>query len=43
MIKANHTIGATLLVAGTTIGAAMLAVPLPCGFMGFWPSLLLFI
>jgi tyrosine-specific transport protein len=42
MIRLSHFLGAVLLVAGTTIGAAMLAVPVTTGFMGFFPSLLLF-
>ncbi len=36
-------IGGILLVAGTTIGAGMLALPIVTGFAGFWPSLVLFI
>jgi tyrosine-specific transport protein len=36
-------IGGVLLVAGTTIGAGMLALPIVTGFAGFWPSMLLFI
>lgn len=39
----NKTLGAILLVAGTTIGAAMLALPVVTGFAGFIPSTLLFI
>ena len=35
-------IGGILLVAGTTIGAGMLALPVVTGFVGFWPSLALF-
>lgn len=35
--------GGVLLVAGTTIGAGMLALPVMTGFAGFLPSLLLFI
>lgn len=36
-------VGGILLVAGTTIGAAMLALPVSMGMAGFIPSLLLFI
>jgi len=39
----NKTIGGILLVSGTTIGAAMLALPVTTGASGFYPSLLLFI
>ena len=35
--------GGILLVAGTTIGAAMLALPVVTGFAGFWPSILFFV
>lgn len=35
--------GGILLVAGTTIGAAMLALPVSAGISGFIPSLILFI
>ena len=38
----SHLLGAILLVAGTTIGAAMLALPIVTGFTGFGPTLLLF-
>ncbi|MCH9611019.1 MAG: Tyrosine-specific transport protein [Chlamydiales bacterium] len=38
--KENRSIGAILLVSGTTIGAAMLALPLTTGLSGFWPSVL---
>ncbi|MFA6916319.1 MAG: aromatic amino acid transport family protein [Parachlamydiales bacterium] len=36
-------LGGILLVAGTTIGAAMLALPVSAGVAGFIPSLVLFI
>ncbi len=36
-----HLLGGILLVAGTTIGAAMLALPIVTGFAGFWPSVFL--
>lgn len=41
-LKINHFIGGILLVAGTTIGAGMLALPVMTAFAGFYPSLLLF-
>ncbi|MCH9612164.1 MAG: Tyrosine-specific transport protein [Chlamydiia bacterium] len=40
--KARHFFGAILLIAGTTIGAGMLAVPVMTGLAGFFPSLALF-
>lgn len=39
----NKLIGGILLVAGTTIGAGMLALPAVTGMAGFYPSLTLFI
>jgi tyrosine-specific transport protein len=36
-------IGGTLLVAGTAIGAGMLALPVLTGMAGFYPSLLMFV
>jgi tyrosine-specific transport protein len=39
----NRFLGAVLLVAGTAIGAGMLALPLSTAIGGFCPSLLLFI
>lgn len=39
----NKTIGGILLVAGTTVGAGMLALPVATGFAGFWPSVALFL
>lgn len=39
--KQNRLFGATLLVAGTTIGAGMLAIPVSTGLAGFFPSLVL--
>ncbi len=39
--KKNRLIGAILLVSGTTIGAAMLALPLTTGLAGFLPAILL--
>ncbi len=38
-MKSNRTVGGVLLVAGTTIGAAILALPTTTGFMGFFPSM----
>ncbi len=39
----NRFIGGILLVAGTTIGAGMLALPVVTGFAGFLPSVALFV
>lgn len=41
MHPSNRFIGGLLLVAGTTIGAGMLALPIVTGFAGFFPSLVL--
>lgn len=41
-MRVNHFIGGILLVAGTTIGAGMLALPVMTSFVGFIPSLLIF-
>jgi len=41
--KKNRLVGAILLVSGTTIGAAMLALPLTTGLAGFWPAILLMV
>lgn len=38
----NKTLGAILLVSGTTIGAAMLALPVVTGLAGFFPTAILF-
>lgn len=43
MNQIHRLIGGILLVAGTTIGAGMLALPIVTGFAGFWPSIVLFI
>jgi tyrosine-specific transport protein len=43
MSKLNKMIGGVLLVSGTTIGAAMLALPVSTGMAGFFPSSLLFL
>ena len=42
-MKINHYIGGVLLVAGTTIGAGMLALPVLTSFMGFGPSICIFL
>lgn len=39
----NQLLGGVLLVAGTTIGAGMLALPIVTGIAGFIPSIALFI
>lgn len=39
----SKTVGCALLVAGTQIGAGMLALPIATGIGGFWPSALLFL
>lgn len=39
----NRTFGATLLIAGTAIGAGMLALPAVTATYGFLPSLILFV
>jgi len=39
----SKTVGSALLVAGTQIGAGMLALPISTGVAGFWPSAALFI
>ena len=36
-------IGGILLVTGTTIGAALLGLPATCAFMGFYPTVALFV
>ncbi len=45
MVKQDYykLIGAILLVAGTTIGAGMLALPVITGFAGFFPSVFLLV
>jgi len=40
-MEKSKTVGGILLVAGTTIGAGMLAFPLGTGLIGFMPSLVL--
>ncbi|WP_194848223.1 amino acid permease [Candidatus Neptunochlamydia vexilliferae] len=41
-MRLNHFIGGILLVAGTTIGAGMLALPVMSSFVGFFPSVVIF-
>ena len=41
-MQQNKFIGSTLIVAGTTMGAGMLALPVTIGFTGFFPALVLF-
>lgn len=41
-MQKNKFLGSTLIVAGTTIGAGMLALPVTTGFTGFFPALALF-
>ena len=43
MRKDGHVLGGVLLVAGTTIGAAVLAIPVSTGLAGFIPSAILFL
>ncbi len=43
MHQYNRLIGGILLVAGTTVGAGMLALPVVTGLAGFIPSVVLFI
>jgi len=43
MRQHSKLLGGILLVSGTTIGAAMLALPVSTGMAGFWPSVLLFV
>jgi len=42
MIK-NRMVGATLLIAGTAIGAGTLALPVSTGVFGFYPAVFIFI
>lgn len=41
MRQHSKLIGGILLVSGTTVGAAMLALPVSIGLAGFWPSVLI--
>lgn len=42
-IKKGGLLGGTLLVAGTSIGAGMLALPVMTSLGGFWPSLVIYL
>lgn len=42
MTTPGKIFGGVLIVAGTTIGAGMLAMPVPTGLMGFFPTIVLF-
>src|SRR5579872_4575576 len=39
----GHVVGGTLLIAGTTIGVGMLALPVATGAAGFVPSVITYI
>ncbi len=39
----GHVLGGTLLIAGTTIGVGMLALPVATGPAGFFPSVLIYL
>lgn len=41
--KTKRFLGAVFLIAGTTVGAGMLAFPITTGIAGFFPSLALFV
>ena len=43
MVRFNHYIGGIFLVAGTTIGAGMLALPVTTALIGYGPSIALFL
>jgi len=42
-IYRHKSIGSILLIAGTSIGAGMLALPMTTGIGGFFPSAILFV
>ncbi|MCB1110523.1 MAG: tyrosine transporter [Chlamydiia bacterium] len=42
-MRISHFVGGVLLVAGTTIGAGMLALPVMSAFVGFGPSIAIFL
>lgn len=42
-MKTNRFLGSTLLIAGTSIGAGMLALPVSTAAYGLFPSILLFV
>lgn len=39
----GHLVGGTLLIAGTTIGVGMLALPVVTGPGGFWPAIMIYL
>ncbi len=39
----KHTMGASLIIAGTSIGAGMLALPISTGLGGFFPAIIFYI
>jgi len=39
----GHLVGGTFLIAGTTIGVGMLALPVVTGPGGFWPSIMIYL
>lgn len=41
LFRISHFLGGVFLVAGTAIGAGMLAIPITTAFSGFLPSLAL--
>ena len=41
MFRVNHFFGGILLIAGTSIGAGMLAIPVITSFCGFIPAFIL--
>lgn len=43
MKQHSKMLGGILLVSGTTVGAAMLALPVSTGMAGFWPSMALLV
>nr|NGX51671.1 Tyrosine-specific transport protein [Chlamydiota bacterium] len=43
MDKQGSVLGGSLLVAGSCIGAGMLALPIVTGMVGFFPSFIMFI
>ncbi len=43
LMQTNKFLGSMLLIAGTSIGAGMLALPVSTGTYGFLPSLILFV
>jgi tyrosine-specific transport protein len=42
-VNTLRLLGGILLIAGTTIGGGMLALPVSTGIAGFWPSVILFV